>query len=153
MTDLTVEDYTEKSIVVRGNTQEYKTQLASLGGKWNANLRGGGGWIFSKKSEDKVLEFISAGDVQKTDNELLTLVEKAFKTMLAEEKLEFVSQVAKLAVSKTQPKNTVTKPRDILKPNISQNLVGPVHEIVFETDSDSDDEDDVGNKRPTLRLL
>ena len=49
---VTVEQYTEKSIVVRGNTIPYKNKLLSLGGKWNKMLRGGEGWIFplTKKS-------------------------------------------------------------------------------------------------------
>ena len=49
---ITVEQYTEKSIVVRGNTIPYKNKLLSLGGKWNKMLRGGEGWIFplTKKS-------------------------------------------------------------------------------------------------------
>ena len=48
MADLTVEDYSEKSIVVRGDTKEHKDALKQLGGKWNSRLRDGAGWIFSK---------------------------------------------------------------------------------------------------------
>jgi hypothetical protein len=52
MSSVTVEQYTEKSIVVRGDTIPYKNKLLSLGGKWNKMLRGGEGWIFplTKKS-------------------------------------------------------------------------------------------------------
>ncbi len=48
MTDITIEEYTEKSIVVRGNTKDYKDALMELGGKWNPGLRNGAGWIFPK---------------------------------------------------------------------------------------------------------
>lgn len=51
-----IKSYTEKSIVLVGNTTEYKTSISELGGKWNSNLKNDknekfGGWIFplSKK--------------------------------------------------------------------------------------------------------
>jgi hypothetical protein len=67
MTDLTVEDYSEKSIVVRGETREHKDALKSLGGKWNARLRDGGGWIFSKKCEANVMEYVASGNITAPD--------------------------------------------------------------------------------------
>jgi len=33
-----IEDYSDKSFVVRGETREYKDSLKSLGGKWNSRL-------------------------------------------------------------------------------------------------------------------
>jgi hypothetical protein len=55
--DLKIEAYTDKSIVVFGNTKDYKDQLKEYGGKWNSNLNKNGekfgGWIYpiSKKTE------------------------------------------------------------------------------------------------------
>jgi len=46
MSTITVEQYSEKAIVVRGNTVIYKDKLLSIGGKWNKMLKGGEGWIF-----------------------------------------------------------------------------------------------------------
>ena len=52
MSTIRIEKYTDKSIVVRGETTEYKETLKSLGGKWNARLvdkqteEKFGGWIF-----------------------------------------------------------------------------------------------------------
>ena len=46
MSTITVEQYSEKAIVVRGNTVVYKDKLLSIGGKWNKMLKGGEGWIF-----------------------------------------------------------------------------------------------------------
>ena len=51
---LTVADYSEKAIVVRGDTRPLAGMLKELGGRFNARLQGGAGWIFSKRMEDKV---------------------------------------------------------------------------------------------------
>lgn len=56
---VTVEQYTEKSIVVRGNTIPYKNKLLSLGGKWNKMLRGGEGWIFPLTKKSTVEQALS----------------------------------------------------------------------------------------------
>ena len=55
---LYVEDYSERAIVVRGETKNYKKGLAQLGGKYNARLRDGAGWIFPKKRQKEVDSFI-----------------------------------------------------------------------------------------------
>lgn len=47
------------SFVVRGDTKNIKEELKKLGGKYNANLTGGAGWIFSKKKEQSVREFLN----------------------------------------------------------------------------------------------
>lgn len=51
---LSIEKYSEKCIVVRGETKTYLNELKELGGKWNAGLKGGGGWIFPTTKLDKV---------------------------------------------------------------------------------------------------
>ena len=61
---VTVEQYTEKSIVVRGNTIPYKNKLLSLGGKWNKMLRGGEGWIFPLTKKSIVEQALSEPPVQ-----------------------------------------------------------------------------------------
>jgi hypothetical protein len=59
--DLHIIDYSEKSFVVRGDsTKDYKERLKELGGKWNANLKDGGGWIFSNNNREKVNDWITA---------------------------------------------------------------------------------------------
>lgn len=113
MSSLTCTEYSEKAIVVRGDTKDYKEELKQLGGKYNANLRDGAGWIFSKKSQDKVNEFISQKTAVKTSSkpsvkgsttvsksakdmqELLS--EIAMKNMDAEECLDFIANVTRLA--------------------------------------------------------
>uniref|UniRef100_A0A6C0IZG3 Uncharacterized protein n=1 Tax=viral metagenome TaxID=1070528 RepID=A0A6C0IZG3_9ZZZZ len=73
-----IHDYTDKSIVVRVNPEDflrnYSGHLVNLNGKWNPGLdypvKGGsskrGGWIFSKKNEPQVrqlLQMILTGQV------------------------------------------------------------------------------------------
>ena len=52
--DLTIDEYSEKAIVLRGNTKPIKDQLKELGGSFNFKLKGGPGWIFSKKRESEI---------------------------------------------------------------------------------------------------
>ena len=55
---LIIENYSDKSFVVYGNTKSIKEELKTIGGKFNSNLRNGPGWIFSNKYRDKVNELI-----------------------------------------------------------------------------------------------
>ena len=56
--------YTEKSIVVRGETRDHKEELKSLGGKWNAKLTDKstqeqfGGWIFPTTKQEQVKKWL-----------------------------------------------------------------------------------------------
>lgn len=43
--------YTDKSILVKGDTKPIKDQLKEIGGKWNSTLKG---WIFSIKKENDI---------------------------------------------------------------------------------------------------
>jgi hypothetical protein len=51
-----VKDYSEKAILVVGDTKVIRTGLKELGGKWNASLVG---WIFSKTKRDAVAKLVS----------------------------------------------------------------------------------------------
>ncbi len=58
---LTVEDYSERSVVVRGDVDTYAKELREMGGFWNANLKGGGGYVFSNaRHGKKVREFVDS---------------------------------------------------------------------------------------------
>ena len=52
-----IEDYTVKSIVVRGDTKIHKDKLKELGGRYNANLSVGPGWVFSNKKKEEIMEW------------------------------------------------------------------------------------------------
>lgn len=59
--DISIEQYSDSSIAVRGNTRKYKEDLKRLGGKYNPRLRGEPGWIFPKTKEGDVNSFIKGG--------------------------------------------------------------------------------------------
>ena len=64
MSSIYYEDYSEKSIVVLGETKPHKDALKSMGGRFNGRLRDGKvGWIFSKKSEEAVKDYVENGKV------------------------------------------------------------------------------------------
>ena len=60
MEGMKVETYTERSIVLSGETTKlYKDEIKKLGGKWNGNLKNGlKGWIFSATKLKLVEELI-----------------------------------------------------------------------------------------------
>lgn len=65
MTEIHIEDYTEKSFVVLGDTKPHKDNIKKLGGKWNSRLRDNKmGWIFPMSKKESVEEYIS--DFHKT---------------------------------------------------------------------------------------
>lgn len=47
-------DYSEKSFAVVGDTRAIKDELKRLGGRFNARLTCGAGWIFAKSKQDEV---------------------------------------------------------------------------------------------------
>ena len=52
--DIKVIKYTDKSIAVIGETASYKELLKKIGGRYNARLKCGPGWIFSAKKSDDI---------------------------------------------------------------------------------------------------
>jgi hypothetical protein len=68
--DIKIEDYTDRSFVVNGETRKYKEDLKKLGGKYNGNLKNGPGWIFPKSSESSVKNFIKEGKRIVTEEEV-----------------------------------------------------------------------------------
>lgn len=58
--------YTEKSIVVRGETRDHKEDLKTLGGKWNPKLTDKstqeqfGGWIFPITKKEQVKKWLAS---------------------------------------------------------------------------------------------
>lgn len=52
---LTVIDYSDKSIAVIGDTKAVKDRLREMGGRFNAKLSCGPGWIFSKNKKYEIM--------------------------------------------------------------------------------------------------
>ena len=71
---LEIVDYSEKAIVVFGDTKAIKEQLKELGGRFNPALNHNGekraGWIFSKKKADKVRELLAPAKSEKEADEI-----------------------------------------------------------------------------------
>ena len=65
--NIIIEQYSEKAIAAKGNTQLYKEKLKEMGGKWNSGLKGGAGWIFPNSKRPLLEELqrqISSGSVK-----------------------------------------------------------------------------------------
>src|SRR3989344_9507390 len=81
--DLDLSEYSEKSIVLRGEkTREMKEDLKVIGGKYNSKLKGGPGWIFPSRIRTKVEDYLKTGVIEiqspsslsLNQDELITLV-------------------------------------------------------------------------------
>lgn len=59
MKKLEVKDYSERAIVVIGETKEFKDSLKQLGGRYNKFLSCGEGWVFSRRWIDDVQKFVN----------------------------------------------------------------------------------------------
>jgi nucleoside 2-deoxyribosyltransferase len=57
--DCRLEEYSDKSFVVRGDSTEFKDELKGLGGKWIRTRDGTYAWNFSKKKLTQVSELLS----------------------------------------------------------------------------------------------
>ena len=67
---MNIEEYSEKSFVVLGDTKPHKEILKELGGKWNSKLKEGKkGWIFSNKNREKVEAAIKSEEELKKEVE------------------------------------------------------------------------------------
>lgn len=62
-TSILLEDYTEKSFVVRGDTKSKKEELKELGGKWIKTRDGSLAWNFSKKKVKEVAALFGVAEV------------------------------------------------------------------------------------------
>jgi hypothetical protein len=85
--EVTMEKYSEKSFVVKGETTDIKETMKSLGGKWNSRLKCGPAWIFSIKKIQVVVAGLSdykapvatpttATSVDVSDQKLLQFITK-----------------------------------------------------------------------------
>ena len=52
--------YTDKSIVVYGDTYPHRATLKAMGGRFNANLSVGKGWVFKLAKEAEIAAFCSS---------------------------------------------------------------------------------------------
>lgn len=57
---ITLEQYSEKAIVLFGETEKVKDRIKALGGKYNSNLKGRPGWVFTNSSRPKLEAFLKS---------------------------------------------------------------------------------------------
>jgi hypothetical protein len=86
---VTVTEYSPYSMVVRGDTKQLKDQLKGAGAKWNPNLKGGAGWICSKKIKDKIEAVVGTSTTSTPDNNLTEI--EALKAEVAKERNQVIS--------------------------------------------------------------
>lgn len=64
----TIVNYSEKAIALTGDTKIIKDQLKNLGGRYNAHLTCGAGWIFSKSKEVALRKFLDFPQMNETSD-------------------------------------------------------------------------------------
>ena len=175
---LTLENYSAKCIVVRGDTETYKSELKDLGGKWAPNLKvGGAGWIFPMTKKEKVSHFIhttnrktpprssktkkkSKRNVSSSkESKMENRVEKLYNSYLnltKDEQIQFLSNLALYRLKskdqpKSKPKNRKMKKKVISDIDSDSDIVDDSDEFTSSSESDSEDED--GQPLPNRRLL
>ena len=164
--EITVTSYSEKAVVVRGNTKDYIEDLKQLGGKYNGRLRDGPGWIFSKKMEKDIKTFISNGahiadqkeikpkqwDYSSENKVMLKMTPtlSEYGMMLGKindmsEKINFMEKAMALLLNKSQLESL---DRVVVKKPKPKKPVEKQQETIVLEDSSSEEEE-----RPRIRLL
>lgn len=59
--------YSDKSFVITGNTKDHKTYMKEMGGRWNANLSCGSGWIFSLTKKKEMEDWLAKQQQQQPE--------------------------------------------------------------------------------------
>ncbi len=125
---MNIEDYSEKSFVVLGETRPHKDNLKALGGKWNSRLRDGKkGWIYPMSRKSSVEEYISTGKVNPvfSSNSLKEEVDKLYKQyqLASQEIAELKKRVSKLEKKSHVVEEGVDKSDDEEPPRPHRRLI------------------------------
>ena len=125
--DIYIEDYTEKSFVLLGDTRKYKDDIKTLGGKFNQNLRNNKvGWIFPMNKKNDVEDYIQNDNI-KYNNNSTGKQDDLQQVLLSNQKILLSNQ--KLILQKLEK----------------------IEQLLNNTDSEDEDEDE--DERPRIRLL
>jgi hypothetical protein len=146
-TNIYIENYTEKSFVVRGDSTEYKEALKDIGGKWNSRLFDKktqeffGGWIFWSKKRSEVTNLFNSkppppkSNIQETTDPIST----------KNSDIEILLKELTLAVCKLDPK--------LLKNLTKTSLYNRLFQSTAISRNHDDDDDDDWTGPPPRRLL
>ncbi|MBY0420526.1 MAG: hypothetical protein K2W88_20940, partial [Pararheinheimera sp.] len=96
---LRLEKYSEKSVVIRGDTKANADLMKSLKGTFNPKLKGGGGWLFPATKADAVKQALSSAKLvaepkQPTQTELSTLAKGETQTKAQQEAMTLLGAKA-----------------------------------------------------------
>ena len=128
---MNIEDYSEKSFVVLGETLPHKDNLKALGGKWNSRLRDGKkGWIYPMNRKSSVEEYISTGKVNPVFSSS-SLKEEVYQLRKQFENAFQEIEKLKKSVARLERKS----------------------HVVEDADDKSDDEEEEKQPRPHRRLI
>ena len=155
MSSICIEQYTEKSIVVRGDTVPYTEKLLSIGGKFNKMLKGGEGWIFPLTKKQVVEKTISEvlvveDNIQKEDKIIKKRITSSSNSsseviLTKNEYLHLVSRIEKLEKLIVQVYPIETKSKKDTLPLLSNINIDDIQ------DDNEDDEDEREKIKPLLR--
>lgn len=154
--DINITDYSDRSVVVRGDTRKYKEDLKKLGGKYNGRLADGPGWIFPKSGEKELKKFVLDGVRIVSESDAKAGEERTKKWGEQREQenkygTRAVSDVSNVSnISRKEYQLILTK-LSTLSDKLDRVLEAVSDGLVIEVSGDdSESEDDV---RPSKRLL
>lgn len=139
-----VEDYSEKSFVVRGDTQQYKDDLKAFGGKWNSRLTDRntgehfGAWIYPMSKKNQLLSWVSGAKPEREAPKF----RPAFENTVTAESFTCSSTFEKYVTSELKKINT--------KLDRNQELLLKLVKSLSVEEEDESSEDEVA---PTKRLM
>ena len=139
--NVTIEKYSEKSFVVRGETKQHKEKLSDMGGKWNSRLRDGAGWIFPNMLKDNVQNWINNGIVIQKKRYNTSYSNETCTTSVSHNVGQILKEVSEL-------KKEVSELKKLIKQLID-------NEEIIESDDDSEEEKEDSEEEniPKKRLL
>jgi hypothetical protein len=161
--DISISEYSDKAIVVRGTfTIDTTNILISFGGKWNERLRDGPGWIFPKTKKDQLEIWKNSGiapEKKPSQYQRRTTIQKPEE--LTEEKVERCEEKCNEPVENIKNNNELVNEIKRLNRKVENlenmlskvlNLLEPKTQTItlnFEENSDQDCDD----TPPVRRLL
>ena len=145
ISNIQIEDYSDKSFVVRGDTRDFRNKLVEMGGKWNSRLTDKktsekfGAWLFWTEKRPKVQKWFDDGCITQQSN-----------TMVASQPVKCnKDHITILTLKVDKLTEMVTKLCDHFDIDCSKAFVSLGNDC---NDGDGDDDDDV-SRIPHKRLL
>tara|TARA_B100001094_G_C18076893_1_gene743100 strand:+ start:305 stop:781 length:477 start_codon:yes stop_codon:yes gene_type:complete len=128
MSSIQIQDYTAKSFVVRGDTRDYKEDIKTIGGKWNASLTDKesgerfGGWIFPSGKRREVEKWLCEKDngheEKKTQEVRPSLMQQCTISYLDQQEIENM-------------RNMLVALTEVVENSVSPDVMLPITELPF----------------------